>query len=110
MRTILATYTKLSKSYKKSRSNNTEYSTIKDNLKSKPDPYTSRTCDYNNEEPSVCFELLGFDIMLLETGEPILLEVNHQPSLVTDSPFDLAVKKSLIMDTINLLNLDEKDK
>lgn len=48
--------------------------------------------------------------MLLETGEPILLEVNHQPSLVTDSPFDLAVKKSLIMDTINLLNLDEKDK
>ena len=48
--------------------------------------------------------------MLLETGEPILLEINHQPSLIADSPFDMAVKRSLIMDTINLLNLDEKDK
>ena len=48
--------------------------------------------------------------MLLDTGEPILLEVNHQPSLIGDSPFDLAVKKSLIMDIVNLLNLDEKEK
>lgn len=48
--------------------------------------------------------------MLLETGEPILLEINHQPSLIGDSPFDMAVKKSLLMDTINILNLDEKEK
>lgn len=44
--------------------------------------------------------------MLLDSGEPILLEINHQPSLVADSPFDLAVKKCLIMDTINLLNIE----
>lgn len=48
--------------------------------------------------------------MLLETGEPLLLEVNHQPSLVADTPFDLVVKKCLIMDTINMLGLDEKEK
>lgn len=48
--------------------------------------------------------------MLLNTGEPILLEVNHQPSLVADSPFDMAVKKSLVMDTINLLNIEEREK
>lgn len=66
--------------------------------------------EFNAEEPSVCFELLGFDIMLLESGEPILIEINHQPSLVTDSPFDLTLKKCLLTDTINLLAIEEQDK
>ena len=57
-------------------------------------------------EESVCFELFGFDVMILDSGEPVLLEVNHQPSLVTDSPLDLSIKKCLLMDTINLLNLN----
>ena len=48
--------------------------------------------------------------MLLESGEPLLIEVNHQPSLVTDSPFDLTLKRCLLMDTINLLSIDEKEK
>jgi len=48
--------------------------------------------------------------MLLEKGEPLLLEVNHQPSLMADTPFDLVVKKCLVMDTINMLDLDEREK
>lgn len=98
------------KSYKKTRENNTEYSPVKDRPKISEENFSKHVNEYNNEEPSVCFELLGFDIMLLDNAEPVLLEINHQPSLIADSPFDMAVKKSLIMDTINLLNIDEKDK
>lgn len=37
--------------------------------------------------------------------KPWLLEVNHAPSLATESPFDLKIKLKLIEDTIRLLNL-----
>lgn len=36
-------------------------------------------------DPSSCFQLLGFDIMLNNKGDPLLLEVNQNPSLVTDT-------------------------
>jgi tubulin polyglutamylase TTLL6/13 len=55
---------------------------------------------------SVCFEILGFDILIKEDFEPLLLEVNHSPSFSTDSPLDLIIKKCLILDTLNLLNLN----
>ena len=53
----------------------------------------------------MCFEILGFDIMLDEKLKPWILEVNHAPSFSTDSPLDFKVKKSLIGDVIQLLNL-----
>lgn len=61
-------------------------------------------------EENVCFELLGFDVMLDEQMKPYLIEVNHSPSFSTDAPIDLNVKKHLIMDTLNLLNLSYDDK
>ena len=53
----------------------------------------------------MCFEILGFDIILNHKGKPFLLEVNHAPSFATDSPLDYAVKKQLFIDTFRFLNL-----
>lgn len=58
----------------------------------------------------MCFELLGFDIILDKDCRPFLLEVNHAPSFNTDTPLDMMLKKDLLFDTFNLLgmSIDEK--
>lgn len=66
--------------------------------------------DVKEDQDSVCFEILGFDIMIKSDYTPILIEVNHSPSFCTDSPLDLVIKKCLITDTYNLLNLNHNDK
>lgn len=53
----------------------------------------------------MCFEILGFDVFLDEKLKPWIIEVNHAPSFSTDSPLDFKVKKNLVTDTIQLLNL-----
>ena len=40
----------------------------------------------------MCFEILGFDIMLDENLKPYLIEINHAPSFNTDSPLDEKIK------------------
>lgn len=56
---------------------------------------------FNSENPfqspepyfgSSCFEILGFDILVDEKFEPILLEVNHSPSFTCGTPLDLRIK------------------
>ena len=63
------------------------------------------------------FQILGFDILLLEDGKPMLLEVNSNPSLRIDyerevkpgiyeyiySQVDTTIKKPLVHDTLLLL-------
>ena len=39
-----------------------------------------------------------------------LIEVNHTPSLATDSLFDMDLKKKIVEDTIRLLKLTMKRK
>ena len=53
----------------------------------------------------MCFELLGFDIMLTSDFKPMLLEVNHAPSFATDSPLDYDIKKALFTDMFRMLGL-----
>ena len=53
----------------------------------------------------MCFEILGFDIIIDKNCKPYLLEVNHAPSFATDSPLDYDVKYNLIADTFSLLGL-----
>lgn len=67
--------------------------------------HTYRSCQPDDVENSMCFEILGFDIFLDDNLKPWILEVNHAPSFTTDSPLDFKIKKSLITDTISLLNL-----
>lgn len=53
----------------------------------------------------MCFELLGFDIILDSNLKPFLLEVNHAPSFATDSPLDYEIKHSLFVDMFKMLGL-----
>lgn len=64
-----------------------------------------RTCCPDDVENQTCFQILGFDIMLDAELKPWLIEVNHAPSLATESVFDANIKQKLIKDTISLLNL-----
>jgi tubulin polyglutamylase TTLL6/13 len=64
-------------------------------------------------EYRMCFELLGFDIILDSNLKPMLLEVNHAPSFATDSPLDYEIKKALFVDMFGMLGLTlerKKDK
>lgn len=61
-------------------------------------------------ENSLCFQILGFDIMLDQKLRPWLLEVNHSPSLSTDSQLDFLLKYNLVKDTMKMLNLSPAKK
>ena len=58
----------------------------------------------------MCFEILGFDIILDKNCKPYLLEVNHAPSFATDTPLDYEIKKKLFQDTFQLLGLSVERK
>ena len=55
-------------------------------------------------DPSSCFQLLGFDVILNSKKEPILLEVNQNPSLVTDTNFDYKLKSQLVQNIFDIIS------
>jgi len=63
------------------------------------------SCQPDDVENSMCFEILGFDVMLDYKLQPWLLEVNHAPSFGTESELDKMVKDEVIRDAFVLLNL-----
>jgi len=69
-----------------------------------------RSCQPDDYENQMVFEILGLDVMLDYKCRPWLIEVNHSPSFTTDTPLDYKIKKNLIMDTISLLNLSVQRK
>jgi tubulin polyglutamylase TTLL6/13 len=58
----------------------------------------------------MCFEILGFDVILDYKLKPYVLEVNSLASFGTDSPLDKKVKLDLMKDTFTMLNLSVKRK
>jgi tubulin polyglutamylase TTLL6/13 len=62
-------------------------------------------CVDKNIEDSLCFELLGFDIMLDEFLKPWLIEINHAPSFAVETKFDQDLKEELISDTFAIINM-----
>ena len=69
-----------------------------------------RSCQADDYENSMVFEVLGFDIMLNSKGKPFLLEVNSYPSFHTSPGLDYKLKKNLISDTLRLLNMSVERK
>jgi len=70
---------------------------------------------YRTSQPSdlysnMCFEILGFDIIIDKVGKPWLLEVNHAPSFNIDTALDQNVKRNLLFDTFNILDCSLKHK
>jgi tubulin polyglutamylase TTLL5 len=57
-----------------------------------------------------CYELLGFDVLIDSDLKPWLLEVNISSSLATDAPLDLAIKSTLVADTLNLIGIKRFDR
>lgn len=57
---------------------------------------------------NMCFELLGFDVLIDEKCKPYLIEINHTPSFATDTPFDSMVKKNAVRDALKLMNVSLK--
>jgi tubulin polyglutamylase TTLL6/13 len=53
----------------------------------------------------MCFEILGFDIIIDKDLKPLLLEVNHAPSFATASSLDYDIKSALFRDTFKLLGM-----
>lgn len=61
-------------------------------------------------EPDLCYELLGFDVMLDRKLKPWLLEVNHLPSFNHDTPVDKQVKTDLIKDMFGILQMSVENR
>lgn len=61
-------------------------------------------------ENSLCFHILGFDVLIDEDCKPWLIEVNQSPSFKADSALDRRIKEKLVADSVNLLNLSTKRK
>lgn len=64
----------------------------------------------NGTHRTNCFEILGFDILIDSDLKPWLLEVNLSPSLACDSPLDMAIKSTLVCDSLNLAGVKRFDR
>jgi len=61
-------------------------------------------------ENSLCFQVIGFDVMIDQYLKCWLIEVNQSPSFLTDSPLDYQIKKNVLRDSLHMLNLNNKKK
>ena len=51
------------------------------------------------------FCILGFDILINDKYEPVLLEINNRPNLSVRNQVDTKVKANLFVDTLNIVGL-----
>lgn len=58
----------------------------------------------------MCFEILGFDVLIDSDTKPWLLEVNQAPSFQADSELDMRVKKAVIKDSFNILGITQSNR
>lgn len=56
----------------------------------------------------MCFDILGFDIIIDNNFKPFILEVNHSPSFNLDTALDKFVKIPMISSCLDILNISVK--
>ncbi|CAF5042093.1 unnamed protein product, partial [Rotaria sp. Silwood1] len=59
---------------------------------------------------SVCFELLGFDILIDKKLKPWILEVNRCPSFDVNRQIEFDIKIKLLYETFDLLRFRSSDR
>ena len=64
---------------------------------------TNSTLAHANVFPRKTFGFYGFDVMILQSGQLKLIEVNVCPSTGTGSELDKEVKTGLLVDMFNLV-------
>jgi len=64
-----------------------------------------RSCQPDDVDNCMCFEILGFDVMLDYKLQPWLLEVNHAPSFAAESELDRVVKEEVLRNSFELLGV-----
>ncbi|CAG9327848.1 unnamed protein product [Blepharisma stoltei] len=69
-----------------------------------------KSCQPEDAGNNMCFELLGFDIIIDSNLKPWLLEVNHAPSFATDSPLDWKIKKRVLKETMIMVCVRARDR
>lgn len=69
-----------------------------------------KSCQPENYRSDMCFEILGFDVIINDELEPLILEINYTPSFSTDTPLDWNIKKSLIKDVLTIMEITKEIK
>ena len=69
-----------------------------------------KSCQPEDIENQLCFQILGFDIMIDHKLTPNLIEINQCPSFATDSTLDYRIKRGLLTDCYKTLCLNLKRK
>lgn len=68
-------------------------------------PWVARKVPYRNN----CFEILGYDVLVDETGKPWLLEINHTPSLSPHTELENGIKKDMLRELMDLVDIGNSD-
>ena len=94
------------------RKMNVDYNKIKDKIKdiiikSMISVYRNLTLELseNNLNDINFFDVLGYDIIITNKYEPILLEINSGPSMAMYNELDKPIKTNLLVDTLNIVGI-----
>jgi hypothetical protein len=56
-----------------------------------------------------CFQILGFDVMIVENDQPYILEVTYRPSLSRDTEFEKELKQDMVADALQIVVQQMRD-
>ena len=54
-----------------------------------------------------CFELYGYDILIDDMLKPVLIEINANPSLTSNTLIDNEMKVKMLDDMLTILDLEK---